>query len=181
MMKQSERTRELLTLHVRKYPNLEIRDVLKFLHQSAFGCEHLVSSLENATEYIKQEYADLSPNGNEWIEPLDGAYSRIHLSCIKDGISAETLGRLFFASAKKEPNGAKDLENKLAVAKALTAEGIFPFSLCEFEVAVDQWKADGYPAVRHSETFRANYSPAYRVIANEYLPVLLDSVKKENA
>ena len=177
MMERSERTRQLLILHGQKYPNLEIRDVLKFLHQSAFGCEHLVSSLENATAYIRQEYANLSPNENERIEPLDGAYSRVHLSCLHDGVSAETLGQLFFASAKKEPNGLAELENKLVVAKALTEEGVFPFSLYEFEETVSKWKASGYPAVRHSETFRANYRPAYRVIANEYLPFLGIDVK----
>ena len=171
-MEQSEKTRKLLLTHVRKYPKLEIRDVLKFLHQSALGCEHLVSSLENATEYIRKEYATLSPKENERIEPLDGAYSRVHLSCLHDGASAETLGQLFFASAKKEPNGLADLENKLAVAKALAEEGVFSFSLREFEEAVSKWEAEGYPAVRHSETFRANYCPAYRVIANEYLPLL---------
>ena len=170
-MERSERTRKLLILHVRKYPYSEIRDVFKFLHQSAFGCEHMVSSLESATEYIKREYESLSPNADERIEPLDGAYSRVHLSCLRDGVSAETLGRLFFASAKKEPNGIADLESKLDVARSLAREGVFPFSFLEFEEAVGKWKADGYPAVRHSETFRANYRPAYRVIANEYLPL----------
>ena len=177
MMERSERTRNLLLLHVRKYPNLEIRDVLKFLHQSAFGCEHMVSSLENATQYIKQEYASISSCTDERIEPLDGAYSRVHLSCLYDGVSAETLGKLFFASAKKEPSGLADLENKLSVARLLAQESAFPFSLREFEEAVGKWKADGYPAVRHSETFRTNYRPAYRVIANEYLPFLGFDVK----
>ena len=171
-MKQSERTRALLTMHVQKYPNLEIRDVLKFLHQSAFGCEHLVSSLENAVAYIKQEYEGLASSGDEWIEPLDGAYSRVHLSCLNGGVSAETLAALFVASAKKEESGLPDLEKKLAVARTLAEERIFPFSPLEFEEEVERWKNDGYPAVRHSSTFRSSYRPAYRVIANEYLPLL---------
>ena len=177
MMERSERTRNLLLLHVRKYPNLEIRDILKFLHQSSFGCEHMVSSLENATAYVKQEYASLSPSTEDRIEPLDGAYSRVHLSCLHDGVSAEALGKLFFASAKREPNGLAELENKLAVARSLAKEGAFPFSLRELEEAIGKWKAEGYPAVRHSEAFRANYRPAYRVIANEYLPFLEIDVK----
>lgn len=179
MMERSEKTRRLLLLHAQKYPKLEIRDVLKFLHQSAFGCEHLVSSLENATAYIKQEFATVSPTENEQIELLDGSYSRVPLSCLHKGVSAELLGKLFFDSAKKEPNGLNDLENKLIVAKSLAQEGVFPFSFREFEEAIEKWKADDYPAVRHSEAFRANYHPAYRVIANEYLPVLSLAVKTE--
>lgn len=178
MTERSERTRKLLILHVRKYPHLEIRDVLKFLHQSAFGCEHMVSSLENATEYIRREYESLSPNADGQIEPLDGAYSRVHLACLRDGVSAETLGRFFYASAKKELSGLDDLERKLAVARSLAREGAFPFSFLEFEEAIGKWRSDGYPAVRHSETFRANYRPAYRVIANEYLPLTGITVKE---
>ena len=55
-MERNERTRKLLIMHVQKYPDLEIRDLLKFLHQSAFGCEHMITSAENATEGIKREY-----------------------------------------------------------------------------------------------------------------------------
>ena len=76
---------------------------------------------------------------------------------------------IFFVSAKKEPYGFSDLENKLTVAKLLIKEGLFPFSLNEFEDSVEKWKKSGYPAVRHSESFRTHYHPSYRVISNEYV------------
>ena len=172
MMEQIERTRRLLCAHVQRYPASEIQDVFKFLHQSAFGCEHLVTSPEKVTDRILREFEELSQIGGERIEPLDGAYSRVHLVCLCDGLRAETLGRLFCASAKREPKGLFALESKLAVAKALTKEGLLPFSSRAFEEAVRAWKADGYPAVRHSDSFRASYRPAYRVIASEYVPYL---------
>ena len=168
-MERNERTRKLLIMHVQKYPDLEIRDLLKFLHQSAFGCEHMITSAENATEGIKREYTPFLQNVENMIEPLDGMYSRIHLSYLHNGLRAETLGKLFFVSAKKEPYGFSDLENKLTVAKLLIKEGLFPFSLNEFEDSVEKWKKSGYPAVRHSESFRTHYHPSYRVISNEYV------------
>ena len=171
-MERNERTRKLLIMHVQKYPYLEIRDLLKFLHQSAFGCEHMITSAENATEGIKREYMSFLPINEDMIEPLDGMYSRIHLSCLNKGLRAETLGKLFFASAKKEPDGFSDLENKLIVATLLVKEGFLPFSLNEFEEAVEKWKKSDYPAVRHSEVFRTNYRPSYRVISNEYVQYL---------
>ena len=171
-MKQNERTRQLLIMHVQKYPDLEIRDLLKFLHQSAFGCEHMVTSVESATEGIKREYMSFLPINEDMIEPLDGMYSRVHLSCLNKGLRAETLGKLFFASAKKEPHGFSDLENKLTVAALLVKDGFLPFSLNKFEEAIEKWKTYDYPAVRHSESFRANYRPSYRVISNEYVQYL---------
>ena len=118
-MKQNERTRQLLIMHVQKYPDLEIRDLLKFLHQSAFGCEHMVTSVESATEGIKREYTPFSQSDEDIIEPLDGRYSRVHLSCLNKGLRAETLGKLFFASARKEPHGFSDLENTSKELKVL--------------------------------------------------------------
>ena len=58
-MEQSTKTCELLIAHYKAYPNLQIQDVFKFLHQSALGCEHLVSSLEKATGFIAEEYNGL--------------------------------------------------------------------------------------------------------------------------
>ena len=51
-----EKTRLMLLEHYHKYPKLQIQDIFKFIYQSSFGCEHLVTDLVGATEYIKKEY-----------------------------------------------------------------------------------------------------------------------------
>lgn len=171
-MEQSGRTRKSLIMHYRSYPKLKIRDVFKFLYQSAFGCEHLVSSPEAAAEYISKEYGAICHEGEPVIESLDGAYSRIPILYMKRGLSADTFGKLFAASAKREENGPSELVKKLTVAKELVSEGLLPFGPDEFESAAAEWGAKGYPAIHHSDAFREAYRPAYRVIANEYVPFL---------
>lgn len=182
MMQQRERTRRSLIQHDQNYPRLQTEDVLKFLHQSAFGCEHLASSLASATASVCREYAE--GVHQEEIVRLDGAYSRVPLSYLDHGLDAQTLAKLFMASAKNEPNGKQLLENKLDVAQELVRAGKLPFSPAEFERAVEEWKAAGFPAVHHSDEFRRAYRPAYRVISNDYLPFLpllakLDQLLKE--
>lgn len=171
-MNNSERTRELLTKHCQRYPKLQIRDVFKFLHQSTFGCEHLVSSLETATQYISKEYADIHHEGEEEIEVLDGAYSRVHLSYLDKGLTANTLAKLFVASSKKEKESSCELLFKLGVAKELIREGTLPFSEDEFDKAVSEWQEKDFCAIHHSDIFRENYHPSYRVISNDYIPFL---------
>ena len=171
-MKQNETTRDLLIKHYQKYPKLQIQDVLKFIYQSALGCEHLVSSLEMATEGIRKEYADITQNIEDYIDVLDGEYSRVHLSYLSQGLTPETLGKLFCISSKTEPEGKSGIENRLAVAKELISEEKLPFTPDEFERATFEWKSLGYPPVHHSKTFRENYSPSYRVISNRYLRFL---------
>ena len=163
---------ELLTSHFRTYPNLQVQDVFKFLFQSAFGCEHLVSDEEKVLSYIKTEYSALDEASVPRTDALDGDYSRAHLSWLNVGLSPATLARLFCLSATKEPDGLTSLEKKLEVARTLITDGAIPLNLGEFDRSLNEWKAAGFPAVHHSDTFREEYRPAYRVVSNKYASIL---------
>ncbi len=171
-MSENEATRKRLIEHYNAYPSLQAEDIFKYLFQSAFGCEHLVSNEEAARTYIKREYETVSKTAEPYIEPLDGEYSRVYLSYLNAGLSPEALAKLFCLSAKKEEGGKAALEQKIEVAKSLVASGALPLDGNEFEQKLATWKSLGYPAVHHSEAFRTAYKPAYRVIANRYAELL---------
>ncbi len=171
-MKQSTGTRNLLLEHLKKYPRLEVRDVFKFLYQSTFGCEHMVSSEEAVTGYIEKEFADIGSVSEAVVEKLDGDYSRVPLSILEKGLSSSTFGKIFCASSKKQVGSHTDLICKLNVARELVAEQLLPFDMVDFDSEVEKWRSDGFPAVRHSENFRETYKPSYRVISNAYIPFL---------
>ena len=130
-MTQRERTYRLLLEHSLRYPKLQPRDVFKYIYQSALGCEHLVSSQSDAISYIKQEYASMAKSERAAIEPLDGGYCRVPLTILQDGMTPETLGKLFFRSAKIEPDGMARLQEKIAVAREMAEKELFSFSLSE--------------------------------------------------
>ena len=171
-MTQKDITCKLLMEQFQKYPKMNIQDVFKFLYQSSFGCEHLVASEDAAIAYIRKEYEATEWNDEKKINPLDGAYSRVSLAVLKDGIRPETLGKLFCLSAKKEPEGIQALEQKLGAVKEMILDGTLPLSKSEYETTVADWKEKGYPAVHHSEDFRTCYHPSYRVISNRYISFL---------
>lgn len=169
---EKEKTRRRILTYCQAHPALQLQDLFKFLHQSAFGCEHMVTSAEAVTDYIREEYKSASADGQVCVEELDGDYSRVGLSYLDRGLSAETLGKLFFLSAKKESDGENALQKKLDAARELINEKMLPFSREDFEREVALWKNGGYSAVHHSEVYRKNYSPSYRVIAKRYVPFL---------
>lgn len=171
-MNQCEITRQALIKHYQTYPKLQPQDIFKFLYQSAFGCEHFVASIKDATDFIEEEYNGLPVNASADIEELDGDYSRVPLSYITNGLSAHTFARLFVTSAKSEQNGMARLLQKITVAQELVGDGLLPFSKKEFDKALLQWKEKGYPAVHHSDTFKECYRPHYRVISNRYIPFI---------
>ena len=166
--KRSEITRELLLKHCEKYPCLLPQDLFKYIFQSSFGCEHMVSDEVGALEYIKKEYSEMKSPAADIVEALDGDYSRASLSALDSGMSAQTLARLFFLSAKKEEHGGEELEEKIEVAMQLSDEGALPFDSCDFSLQIDSWRAAKYPPVRHSKQFREKYHPSYRVISNRF-------------
>ncbi len=164
----NKNTRELLLKHYKNFPELKAEDIFKFLFQSSFGCEHLVSDENTALQYIMREYAEISEYSAPLTDALDGNYSRIYLSWLNEGLSPETLTRLFCLSAKPEKDGEALLAQKIAVARELILNGEIPFDKAEFEKNLSDWQERGCPAIHHSEVFRSTYKPAYRVIDNKY-------------
>lgn len=165
-------TRQSIIKYFEAYPKSEPTDIFKYIFQSAFGCEHLVSNGSAVEEYIRREYEAVLPTGDRHIDKLDGDYSRVHLSCLGGGLAPETLAKIFCLSAKKEPNGEEELLEKLKIAEKLIESGELPIKKDNFNKKLAEWQASGFPAVHHSDTFRAEYRPAYRVIANKYVEYL---------
>ena len=165
----------LLKEHFQRYPLLQAQDVLKFLHQSTFGCGHLIASPTAAAEYIRQEMAQCAESMVA-IEDLDGDFCRVHLSYIKKlGVSADTLARLLAFSAQDPCGDKESIETRLNVALSMAKNGELPFSYEELQQEIAAWRNAGFPARHHSEVFRNAYAPAYRVIKKEYaqwLPLL---------
>ena len=135
-------TEQLLIKHFQTYPNLQAEDIFKYLYQSAFGCEHLLSNEDAALSYIKSEYASVSKTAEALTEPLDGEYSRVQLSYLNNGLTPETLTKLFCLSAKTETDGKFSLEKKLQAAKSLISEGVLPIDSGDFEKKLELWRAN---------------------------------------
>ena len=168
MMKKREETKAALVRHCERYPDLQIRDLFKFLYQSSFGCEHMISNPEAVEEYIKSEAEQYRAAAKEIIEPLDGGWCRVHLDCIKEGLEVHTLARLFYLSADHAEDGKERLLDKLSVLSEAAEEGLLPFTKEAVADAIAKWREEGYPACHHSEDFRAAYGPAYRLVKKEY-------------
>ncbi len=168
----TDKTIEMIINHYEKYPKLQIQDVFKYLYQSSYGCEHMVSSVETVVNYILQEYENLSFENKFETDALDGEYCRVNLSYMNTGLSADTLGKLFCLSAKKEADAKEKLINKISVVQKLICEKILPFPKDEFERNVKEWEDKGFAPVHHSDIFRQTYKPSYRVIASKFAPFL---------
>lgn len=168
-MSTAKETTAFLLEQCRRYPALQVQDLLKGLHQSAFGCGHFVT--DAGMELLRQEL--LCPGGRADIEPLDGDYCRVHLGYLKEsGLAPETLFRLFVLSAREPSEETNRLEGKLAALLEAAEGGALPFSPAEVRGAVEDWRSRAFPALHHSPAFRAAHHPAYRVIRKDFARLL---------
>lgn len=174
MKRSKQTTKELLIGHYEQFPELQIQDIFKYIYQSAFGCEHMVTSLEKAADGIGKEYEDNSPLKNESIVLLDGDFCRVPLSVLDRGVTKEKLAHYFFLSSLKKADGMEKLTEMTKEARDLIAKKALPFSLYDYDKALNEWKTNGYEPVHHSKTFNSLYKPSYRVIAKEYVGELAD-------
>lgn len=167
-MESSIATRAFLLEHWHSYQKLQIQDIFKTLYQSTFGCGHLIADSSAAAENIRKEAANCVDLGEPFVEPLDGDYCRVHLACLRHGVTAETLARLFTLSAEMPTGKKEDLEQRLAVLLEMTASGELPFDPEQTEREIAAWREAGFPPLHHSEVFRKAYSPAYRVVLKRF-------------
>ena len=163
--------REIVLDHCKRYPKLSVRDLFKLLYQYSFGCEHLVSDEKTVLARIIAEAESIKNGTPEAVEPL-GDYCRVGLSYLGQGLSAETLARIFCLSAKHDKNGERKLHEGINIITELADSGLIPINRDEWSAALYEWKSAEFPAVRHSDEYREIYSPTYRVIAKKYADIL---------
>lgn len=168
----SNETIRLIKDQCARYPDLQIGDLLKALYQSTQGCGHLVKDPSAAAAYIKTEAETVAPADALQAEPLGNRFCRLHLNGLAaSGLSAETLAALFALSAQS-PGDSAALGAALDTLLELARSHALPFPYESVSTAVEQWRKQGMPPVRHTEAFRSAYAPAYRVLNQDLLPFL---------
>lgn len=163
----------ILRRHAGVYSAMECADAVKLCYQAEFGGEHLLGDAESALALIRKE-SPSAPADTALSEPCGERVSRLYLGPAREaGLREETIAQLFCRSAEERSGSADGFLRRLSDLK----ENIDAFS---FDLqALDRFLA-GYdfstlPPLRHSESYRRLYRPAYRLISARYeqlLPLL---------
>jgi len=166
--------KEILSEHKKRYPGMEVQDVVKLLYQSEFGNGHMITEPDRAMDQLEKEYQGVpkapgaAETRNPAVEYIGGDYCRVYLNQLPEGVSLTTLNRLFVLSARLARGNQTTFEEKLNQFGQWTREGITGFSEAEVELYLTEYQHQGCPVVSHSTQYRSLYQPAYRVIAEAY-------------
>ncbi|HHW30816.1 MAG TPA: hypothetical protein GXX20_03950 [Clostridiaceae bacterium] len=176
----------LLLKHYHLYPRMQIQDVVKLIYQNEFAGGHMIENEEDSLRKLQNEWHTIETSIGAYIELLEQNSTdkktscdffedignnlyRLSLIALKySDISLETINRFFVNTSNSIQGSIQSFEKKLDVLRQCCSDGLLPYSLEELENYLYSYKEKGYPPVSHSETYRASYFPAYRIVKSEY-------------
>lgn len=152
------------------HPSMQPQDVVKMCYQAAFGAEHLLADKEAAFTWLKKEFEEVNMTGvsEKLYEQVHDKVCRINLREWKRrNIPLLWLFRIFLDSAAfTDIHGEEKFAECLTDAEVLIQEGRFSFSMQEWEETGKQGP------VHHSEVYRQQEQPAYRIVCSRYIRLL---------
>lgn len=165
---------QLVRTHLGRYPEMQLLDIYKLLHQAALGNSHAMGQPKDVLRHLEEEAASMGEGPAEplW-EPIspDGRLVRVHLRPYVAGrYDLETLAAAQIQSPERCPPAPEKLAKFCGCMGDLAAEGVLPFPRQDVVDCFDEIAEQGYPAVRHTKAYREAYKPAYRVVDMELLP-----------
>lgn len=152
---------------------MEVEDLYKLAFQAALGSEHAVPSREAASQWLERELSSLSSKqGEPLTEPLspDGSLVRVNLrALVARGGETSKLLSAFVQTARDFEGSHEKLASYWSNISAMAEAGQIPFEVGRLEQLWEKMRAEGFPAVHHSTTYRDRYHPAYRVVLVELM------------
>ena len=149
------------------------QDIAKICYQAAMGAEHLLADTTAARRYFDAEFDSTEPREGELYELLSDDVCRIDLGAWRaTGMPREWLFNMFVGTATVERCGRAVLEEYLAAAEEVVSATSVAFSNEEWRNFMEKYRVAGLPAVHHSQNYRENEHPAYRIVDRRFLPCL---------
>ncbi len=158
---------KIIKEHLRRYPAMQLQDLVKLVFQRTFGPEHMITNVDKSLVLLKKELAgvEFDPNA-ELAEDIGEQFVRIRLTAAKNLISAEKLNEIFVLSAQKRQNAVQDFEKTFELIKS---DSSLPFPINEIDEYLEAYRAANYPAISHSDVYKREYEPHYRVVNKKFL------------
>ena len=168
---------ETLLTHARLYPKIQPVDAVKLAYQAVFGPEHMISEPGAALERLKSEYSAVTHTSPFRTEAL-GRFSRVYIDSELNESELSLIGKMFISSASSPKGDTEEFEGALDIIALLAKEGRLPFSADEFGKFRAEYEKN---AVSHSDIYRSEYKPAYRLVDTKYvrlIPLIFELSKR---
>ncbi len=161
---------ELIRQHLAWYPRMQVRDVYKLIYQGAMGPEHMVATQQEFARRLEAEFTVIPAAPQErLLEAVraDQSLLRLNLRPYKARQPiAEGLVPFLLETSRQTHGSMEALVKDWAIFIELCAEGqASPFEINEARRFSKWLEMENYPPVHHSQAYRREYQPSYRLSA----------------
>ena len=165
---------EVFRAHAVRYPLMEPQDWYKLIYQSEFGAGHLITDANAARARFFDEWekAGLAGQHETLEEAVGSGLCRLNLRPARSsGLYAEAVFDAFLSGAAFACGSHAGLMKKLLLLEGFLAAENAGGALDDLRIFFYGIAAEGFPMVSHSEAYRVQYRPSYRIIRAGTLPM----------
>ncbi len=149
---------------------MEPRDVYKLLYQGVMGAEHLLTSPKDFVQRLVSEFNHAAPDpAGRLLEPVrtDQSLMRLNLRVYKSQHQqVDALVPSFLESARFSLGSLAELQAAwLGFIQSCQQGSIINFDLANIQRFTRWLEKTGYQPLHHSDAYRQQYQPAYRLIS----------------
>lgn len=161
----------ILAAHFDHYPKMQPQDAVKLIYQNEFGPGHLIHDQQKALSFLRKEMDEQKADRKEALyETIGNGLCRLNLAaCVQKGIPCEDIFALFLDAAQSIQGDQKEFRKKLRILSEMANRDETPFFAAELDLFLITYQEKRFPAVHHSNLYKALYAPAYRLVQQKKL------------
>ena len=167
--------------HIKKYPEMELQDILKMLFQNEFGPKHLAENEIECFKSLSTEINSIDYNENEELfEDIGCDTLRLNLKAIPVGTDLNYINKIIVNSASEFCGTNEKLVVKFGLLVVMAENQEIPFDIERVRDETNAFAKNGFKPISHSEVYKQNYSPSYRVISKKYKELVETVIELRN-
>ncbi len=140
----------------------------------------MITSEAECENRLIREYSETKKKRPELFTENIGELTRIYIDTELSVNQLKLISKMFALSAMRYPVGFEKsdqatrnkFEQRIEQLRELCLENVFSFGIAELDNYLDKYRAQGCPAVSHSQIYREAYAPSYRVVDSRFARIL---------
>ena len=176
-----DKLKQTVIEHIKKYPEMELQDILKMLFQNEFGPKHLAENEIECFKSLSTEINSIDYNENEELfEDIGCDALRLNLMAIPVGTDLNYINKIIVNSASEFCGTNEKLVVKFGLLVVMAENQEIPFDIERVRDETNAFAKNGFKPINHSEVYKQNYSPSYRVICKKYKELVETVIELRN-
>ncbi|MBQ4103073.1 MAG: AAA family ATPase [Clostridia bacterium] len=165
----TDKLKQIVIAHIKKYPEAELQDILKMLYQNEFGPKHLAENEIECFKSLSNEINNINyDESEELFEDIGEGALRLNLKAIPVGTDLNYINKLIVNSANDFCGTNEKLVVKFGLLVVMAQNNEIPFDIQKVRDETNAFAKNGFKPISHSEVYKERYSPSYRVISKKY-------------